>query len=91
MFICSADEAARKVARSLVFGLQDMGIFAQYDLNERSLKAQLKFANKTGAKYSLVLGETELSSGKGTLKDMRGASSFDVDIDAAQLAAALSK
>lgn len=91
LFICSADEAARKVARSLVFGLQDMGIFAQYDLNERSLKAQLKFANKTGAKCSLVLGETELSSGKGTLKDMRGASSFDVDIDAAQLAAALSK
>ncbi|NLC78638.1 MAG: histidine--tRNA ligase, partial [Ruminococcaceae bacterium] len=91
IFICAADDAARATVRGLVFALQAKGIAAQYDLNARSLKAQLKFANKTGAKFSLVLGENEINSKKGELKNMTDGCTIPVDIDPARLAAALQR
>ncbi len=89
IFICAADDSAKSAARKLVFELQAKGIAAQYDLNARSLKAQLKFANKTGAKFSLVLGETELTAGKAELKNMKDGCTISVDVDPERLAAAL--
>ena len=38
---------------------------------ERSLKAQFKYADKLGAEYVAVIGETELVSGEVTLKNMK--------------------
>ena len=40
------------------------------DLMGRSVKAQMKYANKLGARMSLVLGENELASGRASVKDM---------------------
>ena len=37
---------------------------------ERSVKAQMKYANKIGAKYSVILGDSELESGRVELKEM---------------------
>ena len=36
----------------------------------RSVKAQMKYANKLGARLSMVLGENELASGRASVKDM---------------------
>ena len=43
----------------------------QTDICGRGLKAQMKYANKIGAKFSMVLGDTEVETGKARLKDMK--------------------
>ena len=40
------------------------------DTRERNLKGQMKYANKLGAKFSMILGDSELEQGKANLKKM---------------------
>ena len=51
--------------------LRARGIYAECDIASRSLKAQMKYADKIGAAYVLVVGDNELESGKAQLKNMR--------------------
>ncbi|MEG1181995.1 MAG: His/Gly/Thr/Pro-type tRNA ligase C-terminal domain-containing protein, partial [Oscillospiraceae bacterium] len=67
------------------------GIFAMRDINARSLKAQLKFADKQHAKFLAVIGDDEVAKGIVTVKSMAGGGSFECGLDAAQLAAAIGK
>lgn len=89
LFVCSIGDAGRQKAREIVYALQNQGIRAQYDINGRSLKAQLKYADKLGARYTLALGDDEVAAQKGELRNMADGSAVTVDIDPAQLAAAL--
>ena len=41
----------------------------------------MKYANKIGAKYSLVLGDNELATGKGMLKDMETGAQTEVELE----------
>ena len=50
--------------------IRTLGFACDYDLMDRSFKAQMKYANKIGAKYIIVLGESELESGKVAVKRM---------------------
>lgn len=50
--------------------IRDLGMACDYDLMDRSFKAQMKYANKIGAKFIIVLGESELMSGKVAVKRM---------------------
>lgn len=70
IYIGSVGAAANEKACQLTKKLRDEGFYAECDLMDRSIKAQMKYANKIDAKMSLVLGETELQSGKATIKDM---------------------
>ena len=58
-------------AFQLVQALRNAGIKADMDHCARSLKAQFKFANKTGARLCVTLGDDEVASGRATIKDMR--------------------
>ncbi len=51
--------------------LRRRGIYAECDVASRSLKAQMKYADKIGALYVLVVGDNELESGTALLKNMR--------------------
>lgn len=57
-------------AQGITFSLRKQGILAACDTVERSVKAQMKYANKIGARYSLILGDSELESGIVELKEM---------------------
>lgn len=61
---------AKLAAFRLVEALRAAGIKADMDHCGRSLKAQFKFANKTGAPLTATLGEEELSQGVVKLRDM---------------------
>lgn len=89
LFVCTVGDAGRAKARDIVWALQAAGIPAQYDINARSLKAQLKYADKLGARYTLVLGDDEVAQGKADLRNMADGTAVSVDIDPGQLAAAL--
>lgn len=69
MFIALGDEAQKK-AFSFVSGLRSQGISVTLDLLGRSLKSQLKTADKLQARYAAILGEDELARGMVTLRDL---------------------
>jgi len=70
VYLAPMDNEARPTAQQLAVILRNMGIRAEFDLVGRAFKAQMKYANKIGAKYLLVLGSDELSSKSGQLKNM---------------------
>lgn len=70
VYIGSMGEAGWKKAQGMVFALRQAGVCAECDTVERSVKAQMKYANKIGAKYSVILGDAELEQGSVELKEM---------------------
>lgn len=89
LFVGYIGESGKKKAREIVFDLQNKGIFAVYDVNGRSLKAQMKYADRLNSNKMIVLGDDEVNSGSATLKDMRTGEETLIDIDPVRLAAAL--
>lgn len=59
--------------------LRKSGIRAVIDTKARNLKGQLKYANKLGAKYSVVIGEDEVRTGELTLKNMIEGTQIKID------------
>lgn len=82
LFIASMGEAANIKACELTNALRSEGFYAECDLMNRSVKAQMKYANKIGAKYTMVLGDSELESGIAKLKEMETGTEREVDFRA---------
>ena len=80
LYIASMGKAAAQKAAELVCALRRDGIHAEFDVVGRSVKAQMKFANKLGADFTLVLGDSELESGKAVLKNMKSGETTDVEL-----------
>lgn len=70
VYVISMDEQAKKKAFSLIKDFRSHGISADMDYTGRKLKAQMKSADRKGASYVIVIGETEMASGKAGLKEM---------------------
>lgn len=62
---------ARLYALNLVHKLRERGVVAIIDTLNRNLKGQMKYANKLNARYSVVIGESEIEKGIVTLKNMQ--------------------
>ncbi|MBO5312549.1 MAG: histidine--tRNA ligase [Clostridia bacterium] len=81
LYIAPMGVEARLKAMSLVAYLRSKGYYAECDISGRSLKAQMKYADKLGARYTLILGDNELESGIAQLKDMASSTQQEVNID----------
>ncbi len=71
IYIASMGDKAQGQAMKLIHKLREAGHCAQGDLMSRELRGQLKYADKIGAAYSAVIGESELESGTISLKNMK--------------------
>lgn len=80
LYIAAMDEAALEKAIVLTKTLRDDGIWAEYDLAGRGLKAQMKYANKLGADFSMVLGSNEIESGKANIKNMETGEQTEISL-----------
>ena len=80
LYIASLGERACVEANSITSSLRRDGVAAECDVMGRSLKAQMKYADKLGAHYVLILGDTEIDSGKAVIKDMKNSSQSEIDI-----------
>ena len=69
LYIASIDNT-REYVEKLVYDLRCNGINVSYDLSDKSLKAQMKYADKIKARYTIVIGENELNTKKCEIKDM---------------------
>jgi len=73
-------------AQKLVADLRNMGISADRDHLERSVKAQMKYANKLGARYTIILGDDEVTSKKAKLKNMDEGTQTEINLTAQDIA-----
>ena len=80
LFIATLGDNAGFKASALCQLLRDEGYKAQTDICGRGLKAQMKYADKIGAKFTLVLGDNEVESGKATLKNMSNSETQEIDL-----------
>lgn len=81
LYIATMGQKASDFAQQLVYKLRSCNVGAETDLMARSLKAQMKYADKKGFCYTIVIGDDEIDSGKGVLKDMRTGEQKDVSLD----------
>lgn len=81
IYIGSMGTKANIEAASLVNSLRAEGFKAECDLCGRSVKAQMKYADKIGAKLSCIIGDSELENGKVNVKNMAEGTSEEVYLD----------
>ncbi len=80
LYVAALGQNAQVKALGIVERLRAAGTFAECDVVGRSLKAQMKYANKLGAHYTLIIGDDELAAGKAQLRDMTDGSQKEVDL-----------
>jgi len=80
LFIASMGEKSLAKAIILAKSLRDEGFWAEYDVMNRGLKPQMKYADKIGAEFSMVLGDNELETGKVNLKNMTTGEQVEVSL-----------
>ncbi|MBE5935186.1 MAG: histidine--tRNA ligase [Lachnospiraceae bacterium] len=61
---------AKVEAYKIVANLRKEGVIVETDYMDRSVKAQMKYANKIGAKNTVIIGENEIKEGKANIKNM---------------------
>ncbi len=71
LYIATMGEKATLKASEICFALRNDGFKVQTDIVGRGLKAQMKFADKIGAAFTLVLGDSELETNEIKLKNMQ--------------------
>ncbi len=81
LYIASMGENASVFAMKLASDLRNEGFAAESDLIGRSLKAQMKYADKIDAKYSMVIGDDELTAGKAKVKNMSTGETHELDLN----------
>ena len=81
VYVVALGEAAQEEAFKLVMDLRDAGFSAAVDYAGRSMKAQMKQANKLGAKFAAIMGDDELSEGVVMLRDMAGSEQEKVPVN----------
>lgn len=70
LYIASIGENAQLKAFALTQKVRQAGLFAVCDIVGKSVKAQMKYANKIGAQFCMVLGDEEIANGVAELKNM---------------------
>lgn len=81
IYLAGMDERSRAVCFSIACALRKKGICAEFDHMQRSVKSQLKYADKIGAKFVAVIGESELETNTVNLKNMADGTQTEVKID----------
>lgn len=82
LFIAYHGEAAGDAAFLLMSRLQRLGISVELDYEGKSMKSQMRRADKFRARYTLIIGEDELAKGKAALKQMDRGVQEEVVLDA---------
>jgi histidyl-tRNA synthetase len=89
VFVVPIGRAARRRALVLARDLRDAALRVDLAWGGRGLKGAMKAADRSGARYALVLGERDLAAGTAQLKDLATGSQHAVPLDAAAVASAV--
>lgn len=81
LYIAVMGDSAQAKAFDLLGQVRSCSIHAETDIVGRSLRAQMKYADKIGAKFSLVLGDNEIAENKAELKNMETGEKRKINLD----------
>lgn len=81
VFIAVMGDAAKAFGLKMLRDLRRNGISAEMDDLARNIKGQFKYANRIGAKYTVVIGDNELEAGVVSIKDMEKSQQREVKIE----------
>ncbi len=81
VYVASLGEEAQNQARKIVAQLRSEGIKAETDIMDRGIKAQMKYADRVGAKYVVVIGDEELQNGVVNIKNMQNGETQSYSIE----------
>jgi histidyl-tRNA synthetase len=80
-FLCPIGEKACIEAALLAARLRNAGLYVELDYEGRSLKSQMKLANKFDAKFAIILGDEELAQESARIRDMNTGNESLVSIE----------
>lgn len=80
IFFVNIGEEAKVFAFTMAEKAREEGLKAQSDLMNRSLKAQMKYADKIGARYTVVIGDDEMNNKKAVAKNMTTKEQIEIDL-----------
>jgi histidyl-tRNA synthetase len=84
--LVSADDKSHQLAAKLCFSLRKMGISVDFSLIKKSLKAQMRRADKLNSIYVAVIGENEVNTKRITIKNLENKITKDLPLDAKSIA-----
>ena len=80
IYIAAIGTAGQLEAFNLVRQIRQASLIAESDVVGRSLKAQMKYADKIGAKFSMVLGDDEIKNGSAKIKNMKTGEQTEISL-----------
>ena len=81
LFIVALGEKATLKAVEIAKDMREEGFSALLDLNQRSVRAQMKYADKLGAKFNVVIGDNEVEAKTAKLKNMQTGEETEINLD----------
>lgn len=81
LFVVALGDKATLKAFEIVKDMRAEGFTALMDLNQRSVRAQMKYADKLGAKFNIVIGDNEVENGTAKLKNMTTGEETDIALE----------
>ncbi|MBI4238239.1 MAG: histidine--tRNA ligase [Deltaproteobacteria bacterium] len=81
IFVAALGPEARRLSMPLMAMLRDRDWIVEWDYEDRSLKSQLKRADRSGSRYVVIVGDDELSAAKAVVRDMETKQQADVALD----------
>lgn len=81
LFIVALGEKATLKAVEIAKDMREEGVSALLDLNQRSVRAQMKYADKLGAKFNVVIGDNEVENKIAKLKNMQTGEETEINLD----------
>lgn len=70
VYVAPLGEAAKEVCFKLVHDLRQQGLIVETDYLSKSVKAQMKTADKNNARYAIIIGDDELANGTAVVRNM---------------------
>ncbi len=81
LYLAPMGENALVKILTIAHNLREEGYWVEYDVVGRSLKAQMKYADKIGALFTMVLGDNELETNNAKLKNMSTGEQIEISLD----------
>lgn len=81
LFIVALGEKATLKALEIAKDMREEGFSALLDLNQRSVRAQMKYADKLGAKFNVVIGDNEVENKIAKIKNMQTGEETEINLD----------
>ena len=81
LYVAGLGDNAQVKAFEIINSVRDFGLYAETDVVGRGLRPQMKYADKIGAQFSMVIGDNEIEQGVAKVKNMTTGEQTEIALD----------